>query len=177
MQALIYFVRGTPLLIQIFIIYFGLSQLALIHDTFLCWWFVSPWRCATLALAINTACYTTVLFEGAIEYSVPHNEIAATVALGMTPWLAFRKVIFPRAFLLCLPAYSNEVMIIVKSPALAFTITLMDLMGETQALIADTYNTMQWYAIVGAIYLLINGMIYILFQCMQKHFRLRWAKG
>ena len=172
-QALIYFVRGTPLLIQIFIIYFGLSQFAWLRHSYAWWWFKSPWACAVTALAINTACYTTVLFNGVIRYSVPANEIAATKALGMSAGLAFRRIIFPRAYRLALPAYSNEVIMIVKSTSLAFTITLMDIMGVTQELIAETYASFKWYLIAGAIYLTINLFILALFRYLQQRLILK----
>src|SRR5579871_5320449 len=155
---IVYFIRGTPLLVQLFLIYYGASQFEWVRESAL--WFIlrEPLSCAIIALSINTACYTTVLLQGAIN-SVPTNEIAACEAIGMSKWLAFRRIIFPRAMRIALPAYSNEIIIILKSTSLASTITLLDLMGVTQELIARTYQTVEFYIIAGAVYLLLNGII------------------
>lgn len=151
----IFLVRGTPLLVQLFLIYYGAGQFAWLRDTSL--WFIlrEPMVCAILALSFNTACYTTILLQGAIK-SVPQNEIAACEAIGMSKWLAFRRIIFPRALRLALPAYSNEVLMILKGTSLASTITLLDLMGMTQQLIAQTYEPVVLYVIVGIIYLILH---------------------
>lgn len=165
--GLVFFVRGTPLLVQIFLIYFGLGQFEWVRETSL--WFIlrEPMACAIIALSLNSACYTTVLLQGAIQ-SVPKNEIAACQALGMSKWLALRRVIFPRAFKIALPAYSNEVTMILKGTSLASTITLLDLMGVTQQLIAQTYQPVQYYLIAGVLYLLLNAVITIIFKWLQK---------
>lgn len=157
-QFLLFFIRGTPLLVQIFLIYYGASQFVWIRESFLWLLLKDPFGCAVLALSINTACYTTVLLEGAI-HSVPLNEVAACDALGMTKWLAFRRIVLPRALRIAMPAYSNEVIMILKGTSLASTITLLDLMGVTQQLIAETYNTITLYVVVGIIYLLLNSVI------------------
>ena len=165
--GLVFFIRGTPLLVQIFLIYFGLGQFEWIRETSL--WIIlrEPMACAIIALSLNSACYTTVLLQGAIQ-SVPKNEIAACQALGMSKWLALRRVIFPRAFKIALPAYSNEVTMILKGTSLASTITLLDLMGVTQQLIAQTYQPVQFYLIAGFFYLLLNGFISIIFKLLQR---------
>lgn len=161
-----FFIRGTPLLVQIFLIYFGLGQFAWIRNS-IAWPILSqPMSCAIIALAINSACYTMILLLGAIN-SVPKNEIAACEALGMPKWLAMRRIIFPRAFRLALPAYSNEVIMVLKSTSLASTITLMDLMGVTQQLISQTYNTVGWYVVAGVLYLLLNVVISRVFRVLE----------
>lgn len=161
-DACVFFIRGTPLLVQIFLIYYGAGQFEWIRDSAL--WVIlrSPMACAIIALSVNSACYTTILLQGAIR-SVPHNEMAACEALGMSKWLALRRVIFPRAFRIALPAYSNEVIMILKGTSLASTITLLDLMGVTQQLIAQTYQTVELYLLAGAIYLLLNCVIILIF--------------
>ena len=158
----IFFIRGTPLLIQIFLIYYGIGQFEWIRNSAA--WFIlrEPMACAIIALSFNSACYTAVLLEGAIN-SVPSNEIAACEAIGMSKWLAFRRIIFPRAFRIALPAYSNEVIMILKGTSLASTITLLDLMGVTQQLIAQTYQTVEFYLVAGVMYLLINSIISYIF--------------
>jgi arginine transport system permease protein len=164
---LVFFVRGTPLLVQIFLIYYGSGQFEWIRHSPL--WFVlrEPMACAMIAFSINSACYTTVILQGAIN-SVPKTEVAACEALGMPKWLAFRRIIFPRAFRFALPAYSNEVVMILKGSSLASTITLLDLMGVTQQLIAQHYATVEFYLTAGAIYLLLNLGITGVFRFVQS---------
>lgn len=165
---LIFFIRGTPLLVQIFLIYYGVGQFEWIRDSAL--WVIlrEPMACAIIALSLNSACYTTILLQGGIN-SVPKNEIAACHAIGMPKWLAFRRIIFPRAFRLALPAYSNEVIMILKGTSLASTITLLDIMGVTQQLIAQTYATVEFYLIAAVIYLALNAVITGVFQMLFKY--------
>jgi arginine transport system permease protein len=164
---LVFFIRGTPLLVQIFLIYYGLGQFEWLRESSL--WFIlrQPMACAIIALSLNSACYTTVLLQGAIQ-SVPKNEIAACYAIGMSKWLAFRRIIFPRAFRLAIPAYSNEVIMILKGTSLASTITLLDLMGVTQQLIAETYATIEFYLAAAIIYLALNAIISGIFNLLIK---------
>lgn len=164
-DAVVFFICGTPLLIQIFLVYYGLGQFEIIRDSPL--WFIlkEPLACAIIALSLNTACYTTVILSGAIK-SVPENEVTACAALGMSKWLALRRVILPRAVRIALPAYSNEVIMVLKGTSLASTITILDLMGVTQQLIAQTYQIVELYLIAGAIYLSLNGLISISFKLL-----------
>lgn len=157
-DTFIFFVRGTPLLVQIFLVYYGAGQFEWIRNS-LAWVVLkSPFACAVLVLSLNSACYTTVLFLGAIR-SVPKNEVDACHAMGMSYGLAFRRIIFPMAFRLALPAYSNEVIMVLKSTSLASTITLLELMGVTQQLISQTYDTASLYLLAGAIYLCLNAVV------------------
>ncbi|VVC77011.1 Octopine transport system permease protein OccM [Aquicella siphonis] len=166
-DVFVFFIRGTPLLVQLFLIYYGAGQFEWIRESWLWVFLQAPMACAILALSVNSACYTTVLLQGAIK-SVPANEIAACDAIGMPKWLAFRRIIFPRAFRLALPAYSNEVIMILKGTSLASTITLLDLMGVTQQLIAQTYETVQFYLLAGLVYLGFNAVITAIFRRLQK---------
>ncbi len=163
----IFFVRGTPLLIQLFLVYYGMSQFEWIRNSVL--WIIlrEPMACAIITLSINTACYTAILLKGAI-HSIPKNEIAACDALAMSKWLGLRHIIFPRAFRIAIPAYSNEVIIVLKCTSLASTITLLDLMGVTQQLITETYDTVSLYLIAGAIYLILNTMIMGIFKILNR---------
>src|SRR3990167_7092485 len=165
-KCIIFFIRGTPLLVQIFLIYYGSGQFEWIKDSWL--WFVlsEPMTCAIIAFSISTACYTSVILQGAI-HSVPRSEVDACDALGMSKWLAMRRVIFPRAFRIALPAYSNEVLIILKATSLASTITLLDVMGITQQLISQTYDTVFWYTIAAVIYLILNSVIIAIFKTIK----------
>lgn len=168
-DGVVFCVCGTPLLVQLFLIYFGLGQFALIRES-LAWTVLrDPMGCAIIALAINTACYTYVLLQGALR-SVPQNEVAACDALGMSKWLALRRILLPRAFRIALPAYSNEVIMILKSTSLASTITLLDLMGVTQALIAQSYAMTTYYVIAGACYLALNVIVMGVFYVLQRYY-------
>lgn len=158
----VFFIRGTPVLVQLYLIYYGFSQFAALRDTFFWVLFKSPTSCAVIALAINTACYTTVLFQGAIN-TVPSNQRSAALAIGMSKWLAFRRIVLPQALRAVLPAYSNEVIMVLKSTSLASTITLMDVLGVTQELISQTYHTISCYLLAGVIYLVLNGIIMYIF--------------
>jgi His/Glu/Gln/Arg/opine family amino acid ABC transporter permease subunit len=163
---IVFFVRGTPLLVQIFLIYYGPAQFTFAEGSPLWFMLRSPMTCAIIAFSLNSACYTTVLMQGVIQ-SVPKNEILAAYALGMSKWLIMRRVIFPHAFRLFLPLYSNEIMIVLKGTSLASTITLLDLMGVTQKLIGETYETMPFYLLAGVIYLMINLVIMSLFKWLR----------
>lgn len=162
-----FFFRGTPLLVQIFLIYYGMGQFACIKSSILWPILREPMSCAIIALSLNSACYTTVLLQGAIR-SVPQNEKAACEAMGMSKWLSFRRIIFPRAFRIALPAYSNEVVIVLKGSSLASTITLLDIMGVTQELIAQTYDTIKFYVIAGILYLILYFLLSCLFKLIFK---------
>lgn len=168
-STIIFFIRGTPLLVQIFLIYYGVGQFEWLRDSYLWILLRSPAACAIIALSINTACYTTILFQGAIN-SVPKNEVSACYAIGMSKWLAFRRIIFPRALRIAMPAYSNEVVMILKGTSLASTITLLDIMGVTQQLIAQTYNTFGLYCIAGVLYLAVHAIITLVFNKILKHY-------
>lgn len=173
--AIVFFIRGTPLLVQIFLLYYGVGQFEWIRDTSL--WIIlrEPMACAIIAFSLNSACYTTILLQGAIQ-SVPKNEIDACHAIGMSKWLAFRRIIFPRALRIALPGYSNEVIMILKGTSLASTITLLDLMGVTQQLISQTYQTVEFYIVAGCIYLLLNAVITGIFSILIKATKIRNMK-
>lgn len=165
-NSYVFFIRGTPLLIQFFLIYYGSSQISFINESFLWEIFKQPFACAVMALAINTSAYSVELFRGAIA-SIPKGEIEACYALGMTKLHMLKKIIVPRAVRFVLPSYSNEVLIILKSTTLASTITLMDLMGVTKRLISETYATIPFLLLAGVIYLVISLLIIQSFKMME----------
>lgn len=164
----VFSVRGTPLLIQFFLIYFGSSQLLFIRDSFLWGVLQKPFFCAVLALSLNSAAYTTVLLRGAMR-AVPKGEIEAGKALGLAWPLLLRKIILPHAFRLALPAYSNEVVMVLKGTSLASTITLLDLMGVTQRIITNTYATLEFLILAGIIYFALNALFISLLRKIERH--------
>lgn len=168
-NALVFFIRGTPLLVQIFLLYYGLAQFDWLKASPLWWILREPFACAVLALGLNTAAYTTVLFKGAIA-SVPQNEVAACQALGMSRALMLRRIILPQALRMAIPAYSNEVIMVLKATSLASTITILDLMGVANQLAAQTYETFEFLAVAGVIYLLLNGILVRVFKVLERKF-------
>lgn len=150
--------RGTPLLVQIFLIYYGLGQFEVIRESFLWAFFREPFWCAILALTLNTGAYTSEIIRGGIQ-SVPWGQLEAARAVGMSGFLLFRRIIFPIAIRQALPAYGNEIILMVKSTSLASTITLMEVTGIARSIIAQTFAPVEIFIVAGAIYLAINFVI------------------
>jgi octopine/nopaline transport system permease protein len=150
--------RGTPLLVQIFLIYYGLGQFEAVRDSFLWTFFREPFWCAILALTLNTGAYTSEIIRGGIQ-SVPWGQVEAARACGMSRLLLFRRIIFPIAVRQALPAYGNEVILMVKSSSLASTITLLEVTGIARGIIAQTFAPVEIFIVAGAIYLTINFVV------------------
>ncbi|KAB7669580.1 arginine ABC transporter permease ArtM [Plesiomonas shigelloides] len=157
---------GTPLLIQIFLIYYGPGQFESLRTSVLWPLLSEPWFCAMLALALNSAAYSTLLFYGAVK-AIPAGQWQSCSALGMTR-LQTLRILVPYALKRSLPAYSNEVVLIFKGTSLASTITIMDIMGYAQQLNAQTYDTLAVFGMAGVIYLVVNGLLTILMRQMEK---------
>lgn len=157
---------GTPLLIQIFLIYYGPGQFESLRNSVLWPLLSEPWFCAMLALALNSAAYSTLLFYGAVK-AIPAGQWQSCSALGMTR-LQTLRILVPYALKRSLPAYSNEVVLIFKGTSLASTITIMDIMGYAQQLNAQTYDTLAVFGMAGMIYLVVNGLLTILMRQMEK---------
>jgi polar amino acid transport system permease protein len=169
--AYIFFFRGTPLLVQLFIVYYGLGQFEAVRNSI--FWVVlrEPYWCAVLTMALHTGAYIAEILRGAIN-AVPAGEIEATRALGMSRIAAYRRVILPRAARIALPAYSNEVVLMLKASALASTVTLLDLTGMARTIIAKTYTPVEIFAAAGFIYLVMSFVLVHLFRLLEK----RWNR-
>jgi octopine/nopaline transport system permease protein len=150
--------RSTPLLVQIFLIYYGLGQFEAIRDSFLWTFFREPFWCAILAFTMNTGAYTSEIFRGGIQ-SIPYGQVEAARACGMGRILMFRRIIFPVAIRQALPGYGNEVILMVKASSLASTITLMEVTGIARNIISTTYAVVDIFILAGAIYLTINFLL------------------
>jgi len=159
--------RGTPLLVQIFVIYYGLGQFEGVRASILWPYLREAWVCAILAFSLNTAAYVGEILRGGIE-AVPRGEKEAAVALGMGAWLRYRRIILPRAFRMTLPALSNEAVLLLKASVLASTITIMDLMGVTRLANSRTYASIQVFTIAGVIYLVLAVVIARLFRLVER---------
>jgi His/Glu/Gln/Arg/opine family amino acid ABC transporter permease subunit len=152
------FFRGTPLLVQIFLIYYGLGQFEWLRATPL-WPLLreASW-CAVAAFSLNTAAYTGEILRGALE-AVPRGEIEAARSLGMSRLLVFRLIALPRAVQIALPAYGNEAILVIKSSSLASTITLLDITGVARSLVAHTYAPYEIFLVAGALYLALTFVV------------------
>jgi len=167
--AYIFFFRGTPLLVQIFLIYYGASQFAVVKESFLWPILKEPYWCAIIAFTLNTAAYSAELFRGAIQ-AIPGGELEAAQAMGMSRPLMIRRIVLPRAFGIALPAYGNEMVLMLKGSALASTITLLDLTGMARTIIARTYTPLEMFMAAGVVYLLIGAALIGLFRFLEYRF-------
>ena len=167
--AYIFFFRGSPLLVQIFLIYYGLSQFSWITESVL--WksgvLSSPFWCAIIAFTLNTAAYIAELIRGAIK-SIPKGENEAADAIGMSYRQELTRIIFPRAFGIMLPAYGNEVIFMLKGSALASTITLMDITGVATTIMSKTYTVFELFFASGILYLLLSWFFIGTFRLIEK---------
>jgi len=159
----VFAIRGTPLLVQIFLIYYGLGQFAWIRESVLWPVLQKPFWCAIIALTINTTAYGSEIIRGGLD-AVPWEEVEAARSIGMSGLLLFRRVIFPVAIRQALPAYGNEVILMVKATSLASTITIMEMTGVANVIMAENYRPLEAFLIAGGFYLLIN---FVLTRCIQ----------
>ncbi|MDX1301633.1 arginine ABC transporter permease ArtM [Photobacterium sp.] len=165
-RAVITLFTGTPLLVQIFLVYYGPGQFEAVRESILWNWLSQPWFCAMFALALNTAAYSTQLFKGAFD-AIPSGQWQACRALGMDK-VASLRVLLPFAVRRAVPAYSNEVILLFKGTSLASTITIMDIMGYAQRINAQTYDTLVVFSVAGAFYLTVNGVLTLVFRKVEK---------
>ncbi|MCB1744449.1 MAG: ABC transporter permease [Gammaproteobacteria bacterium] len=155
----VYVFRSTPLLVQIYLIYYGSGQFrAELAEWGLWTLFREPYFCAILALALNTGAYTSEVIRGGIQ-SVSLGEIEAGRALGMSHLKLFSRIVFPIAIRQALPAYGNEIILMVKASSLASTITILEITGIAKKIIAASFAPVEIFIIAGSIYLLINFVV------------------
>jgi len=165
--AYIFFFRGTPLLVQIFLIYYGASQFDVVKQSWLWPILREPYWCAIIAFSLNTAAYSAELIRGAIQ-AIPKGEIEVSKALGMSKPTMVRRIVMPRAFGIVFPAYSNELLLMLKGSALASTITLLDLTGMARTIIARTYTPLEMFFAAGMVYLLIAAVMIGCFKLLEQ---------
>lgn len=156
--AYVFFLRGTPLLVQIYLVYYGLSQFPEVRSSVLWPFLREPWWCALIAFSLNTSAYVSEVMRGAIS-AVPVGQIEAAKAVGMSPLKRFTKVVAPQAVQIGLPAYSNEIILMVKASSLASTVTLLDLTGVARSLASETYMPVEVLGMAGIIYLILNFIL------------------
>ncbi len=159
--------RGTPLLVQIFIIYFGLAQLEFIRESFLWAVLKKPFWCAIIAFSLNTGAYTSEILRSAFE-KVEKNIIETAKSLGMSTFSIFYKIKLPIAIKQSLPAYGNEMILMLKGTSLASTVTLIDLTGASKYIISTNFNPVDVFIFAGSIYLILTFMIHNLVKFAEK---------
>lgn len=172
--ACTYFIRGTPLLIQIYLIYYGLAQLDWIQARWDEVWpwthFKEPFFCALLALSLNTAGYTAEMLAGAIRETNP-GEVEAARAMGMSRWAILRRIVLPSALRRTLPPYSNEVVMMLHSTSLASTVpALTDVTAVASRIYSDFYLPFEAYMAAAVIYLCVTFALIGVFRLLEKHF-------
>ncbi|PSW13886.1 amino acid ABC transporter permease [Photobacterium sanctipauli] len=163
----IYFFRGTPLLIQLYLIYYGLSQLIEVQGTL----WQEAWFCALVAFVLNTAAYTAEIIRGSIN-SMPKGEIEAAKAYGMSNAQAFRRIILPSSLRRALPAYSNEVIFMLHGSAVAGIVTIVDLTGAAKIVNSRYYAPFESYLFAGLFYMLLTFAILWCFRRLES----RWMR-
>jgi len=157
-KTYIFYFRGTPLLVQIFLIYYGIAQFEIIRESFVWSFFKEAYWCGILALTLNTCAYSSEIIRGGIQ-SVPFGQIESAKSVGMSGFLLYRRIILPIAFRQALPAYGNEMILMVKATSLVSTITLMEVTGIARLIIAKTFSPVEVFIVAGLIYLTINFII------------------
>jgi octopine/nopaline transport system permease protein len=157
-KTYIFIFRGSPLLIQMFLIFYGLAQFSIIRYGPLWPLLREPFVCAILSLALCTAGYSAEIFRGGIRAISP-REIEAARSIGMSGFLLVRRILAPIAFRHALPAYSTEIVLMMKSTALASLVTVWEVTGVAQRLISHTYRTMEVFLCAAIIYLVLNFVI------------------
>jgi len=164
-----YVIRGTPMLVQLFLIYYGLAQFQAVRESFLWPLLSSATFCACLAFAINTSAYTAEIIAGSLR-STPAGEIEAAKAMGMSRTKMYRRILLPSALRRALPQYSNEVIMMLQTTSLASIVTLIDITGAARTVNAQFYLPFEAYITAGAIYLCLTFILVRLFKSAER----RW---
>lgn len=168
-RAFVYFFRGTPLLVQMFIIYYGFGQFEAIKTSFVWYFFKEAWFCALFAFTLNTAAYTTEIIRGAIE-ATPHGEVEAARAAGMSRLLMLRRIVLPSAFRRALPQYSNEIIFMLHGSSLASVITIVDITGAARIINSRFYSPYEAFLTAAAFYMTLTFITVFLL----KKLEFRW---
>ena len=164
-----YLFRGTPLLVQIYIIYFGLGNIEFIRSTFLWVFLKEPFWCAIIAFALNTGAYTSEILRSAFQTIKP-GVIEAGKSLGISYKIIFYKIQIPIAIRQSLPAYGNEIILMLKGTSLASTVTIMDLTGVAKHIISTTFKPVEVFILAGSIYLFMTFIIHNVIKFLEKKY-------
>ncbi len=168
-RAYIYFFRGTPLLVQMFLVYYGFGQFDFLKNSFLWSFFKEAYFCALFAFTLNTCAYTTEIIRGAMV-ATPHGEIEAAIAAGMSRLTMLRRIILPSSFRRALPAYSNEIIFMLHGSSLASVITIVDITGAARIINSRYYSPYEAFLTAAVFYMAITFSIVFLIKQLEK----RW---
>lgn len=161
-----YLLRGTPMLVQLFLVYYGLAQFELVRASPLWDFLRDPFYCALLTFTLNTSAYTTEIIAGQLR-NTDQREIEAAQSLGMTTRQINLRIVLPAALRRSLPAYSNEVIMLLHGTAIVSLVTLADLTGVARHIYADTYNPFQPFIVAGVFYLAMTWLLVKAFGLME----------
>ena len=164
-----YLFRGTPLLVQIFIIYFGFGQIEFLRNSVLWVILKEPYWCAIIAFALNTGAYTSEILRSAFQ-TIKKGYIEAGKSLGISNKIIFYKIQIPIAIRQSLPAYGNEIILMLKGTSLASTVTLMDLTGVAKYIISTTFKPIEVFIVAGSIYLFMTFLIHNFIKFLEKRY-------
>jgi len=164
-----YVFRGTPMLVQLFILYYGLAQFEALRESWAWTWLQEAYWCAIIAFTLNTAAYTCEIIAGQLR-NLPHGEIEAARSLGMTRAQVIRRIALPAALRRALPAYSNEVVMMLQGTSIAGLVTLADLTGVARRIYSDSYLAFEPFLTAGAIYLTLTFAVAWLFQYLERRY-------
>tara|TARA_B100001029_G_scaffold175727_1_gene177570 strand:+ start:1280 stop:1951 length:672 start_codon:yes stop_codon:yes gene_type:complete len=164
-----YLFRGTPLLVQIFIIYFGFGQVEFIRNSILWVILKEPYWCAIIAFALNTGAYTSEILRSAFQ-TIKKGYIEAGKSLGISGKIIFYKIQIPIAIRQSLPAYGNEIILMLKGTSLASTVTLMDLTGVAKYIISTTFKPIEVFIVAGSIYLFMTFLVHNLIKFLERKY-------
>lgn len=159
-----YVIRGTPMLVQLFLIYYGLAQFDAVRESALWPWLSNASFCACLAFAINTSAYTAEILAGSLK-ATPHGEIEAAKAMGMSRLKMYRRILLPSALRRALPQYSNEVIMMLQTTSLASIVTLVDITGAARTVYSQYYLPFEAFITAGLFYLCLTFILVRLFAC------------
>ena len=154
----IFVIRGTPLLVQIYLIYFGLGSVQFIRESFLWYLLKEPFWCGVLALTINTVAYGSEIFRGGIQ-SITKSQIESGLSLGFNRFMMLKKIIFPIALRKVLPSYGNELILMVKATSLVSLTTYMEMTGIARKIMAKTFAPIEAFLAAGILYLFLNFLM------------------
>jgi len=167
--AYTYAIRGTPLLVQLFLVYYGLAQFAFVRESIAWPWLQSAWFCACLAFGINTCAYTTEIIAGALR-NTSRGEIEAARALGLSEAQVLLRIVMPSALRRAIPSYGNEAILMLHGTSLASVVTLLDITGVARDVNSRYYIPFEAFITAGLLYLSITLALVGLFHAAER----RW---
>ncbi|GLX16344.1 arginine/ornithine transporter AotM [Pseudomonas straminea] len=164
-----YVIRGTPMLVQLFLVYYGLAQFEAVRESVLWPYLSNATFCACVAFAINTSAYSAEILAGSLK-ATPHGEIEAAKAMGMSRAKLYRRILLPSALRRALPQYSNEVIMMLHTTSLASIVTLIDITGAARTVSSQYYLPFEAFITAGLFYLCLTFILVRLFKLAER----RW---